>query len=67
MDELPFNEFKKIILSQDQVKMNVLFSFIFDFPLLETKLFPQWQEHLELEYLESKLLPKLAERKDRSE
>lgn len=30
MDELPFNEFKKIILSQDQVKMNVLFTFIFD-------------------------------------
>ena len=65
MDELPFTEFKKIILSQDQVKMNVLFSFIFDFELLRNELFPLWQEHLELDYLEGKLLAKLGERKEK--
>lgn len=45
--------------------MNVLFTFIFDFELLRSELFSQWQEHLELDYLECKLLPKLAERKER--
>lgn len=51
MDELPYTEFKKIILSQDQVKMNVLFTFIFDFEQLTATVFPAWQEHLELDYL----------------
>lgn len=67
MDELPFNEFKKIVLSQDPVKMNVLFTFIFNFEELQTKVFEQWQESLELDYLENKLLPKLAERKEKCE
>ena len=67
MDELPFSEFKKIILSQDQVKINVLFTFIFDFDLLRSEVFPLWQEHLEMEYLEEKLLPKLMERKEKSQ
>jgi hypothetical protein len=35
LDELPFAEFKKIILSQDMVKMHVIFSFIFDFDALQ--------------------------------
>ena len=65
MTEYNFNEFKKIILSQDQVKMNVLFTFIFDFELLRNEVFQQWQEHLEMEYLEEKLLPKLMERKEK--
>lgn len=51
LDELPFNEFKKIVLCQDQVKMNVLFSFLFDFEALRNTVFPAWQEHLELDYL----------------
>jgi hypothetical protein len=34
MDELPFNELKKIIYSQDAVKMNVLLSFLFNFESL---------------------------------
>lgn len=60
MDELPFNEFKKIVLSQDAVKINVLFNFIFNFETLQNHVFEQWQESLELDYLENKLLPKLA-------
>lgn len=48
MDELPFNEFKKIILAQDQVKLNVLFTFLFDFELLRNSVFDEWQQHLEL-------------------
>jgi hypothetical protein len=39
MDELPFSEFKKIVLSQDLVKMNVLLTFIFDIDLLREKVF----------------------------
>ena len=65
MDELPFNEFKKIVACQDQVKMNVLFSFIFDLEQLSASVFPLWQEHLELDYLENKLFPKLNERKQK--
>jgi hypothetical protein len=65
MDELPFGEFKKIILSQDQVKMNVLFSFLFEFETLRAEVFEQWQQHLELDYLEVKLMPKLEERKEK--
>lgn len=39
MDELPFNEFKKIIMSQDPVKMNVLLTFIFNFEGLRENVF----------------------------
>ena len=67
MDELPFQEFKKMVLSQDPVKINVLFTFLFDFDMLRTNVFPQWQESLELDYLEQKLLPKLAVRKEKCE
>ena len=67
MDELPFQEFKKMVLSQDPVKMNVLFKFLFDFDQLRTNVFAQWQESLELDYLEQKLLPKLAARKEKCE
>lgn len=35
MDELPFNEFRKMVLAQDMVKMNVLLSFLFDFDTLQ--------------------------------
>jgi hypothetical protein len=35
LDELPFAEFKKIIFSQDMVKMHVLLGFIFNFETLE--------------------------------
>lgn len=30
LDELPFNEFKKMVMSQDPVKMNVFLGFVFD-------------------------------------
>lgn len=46
MDELPFTEFKKIAMSQDMVKMNVLLTFIFDFDNLKKNVFPAWQDHL---------------------
>lgn len=42
LDELPFTEFKKIVLSQDMVKMHVLFGFIFDFKTLEEKVLDAW-------------------------
>jgi hypothetical protein len=63
MDELPFNEFKKMVLSQDATKMNVLFTFLFGLEDLRERVFEQWCESLELDYLENKLMPKLAERK----
>jgi hypothetical protein len=47
--------------------MNILFTFIFNFEQLQVNVFPQWQESLELDYLENKLLPKLAERKEKCE
>ncbi len=45
--------------------MNVVFSFIFNLEQLQQKVFEQWQEALELDYLENKLLPKLMERKEK--
>ena len=42
LDELPFAEFKKMVLSQDMVKMNVLLGFIFDIELLQEKVFDIW-------------------------
>lgn len=46
LDELPFNEFRKMVLSQDFVKMNVLLNFLFDFDMLKNQVFPAWSEHL---------------------
>ena len=46
MDELPLNEFKKIVMSQDQGKMNVLLNFLFNFEDLRKNVFEEWQEHL---------------------
>ena len=51
MNELPFSEFKKMVLSQDLVKMNVLLSFIFDIELLKEKVFEKWAEYLEMPYI----------------
>ena len=51
LDELPFAEFKKIVLSQDMVKMHVLLGFIFNFKILEEKVLDVWSEHLERPYL----------------
>ncbi len=51
LDQLPFTEFKKIILCQDMVKMNVLLGFIFNFETLQEKVLDAWSEHLERPYL----------------
>jgi hypothetical protein len=45
----------------------VLFTFLFSLEELRERVFEQWSESLELDYLESKLLPKLAERKEKCE
>ncbi len=60
LDELPFNEFRKMVMSQDFVKMNVLLNFIFDFDTLRKEVFETWSEHLELDYIENKLMPALG-------
>lgn len=52
-----------MVLSQDYVKMNVLLNFLFDFDTLRDEVFESWSEHLELDYIENKLMPALAERK----
>lgn len=49
-----------MVLSQDSVKMNVLLGFIFDFELLEKEVFQFWSEHLEMDYIENKLMPALV-------
>lgn len=49
-----------MVLSQDFVKMNVLLSFIFDFDTLEKEVFPSWSEHLEMDYIQNKLMPGLS-------
>lgn len=49
-----------MVMSQDFVKMNVLLSFIFDFDTLKKEVFESWSEHLELDYIENKLMPALA-------
>lgn len=65
LDELPFAEFKKMVLSQDLVKMNVLLNFIFDFELLKEKVFEGWSEYLEVSYIEEKIIPALINRKEK--
>ena len=47
LDELPFGEFKKMVMSQDMVKMNVLLTFIFDVEMLRAKVLPGWRDFLE--------------------
>ena len=65
MDELPFQEFKKMVLSQDMVKMHVVLSFIFDVETLREKIIDKWRDFLEESYLEEKVFAALEDRKAR--
>ena len=40
-----------MVLSQDASKMNVMFTFLFSLEELRERVFEQWSESLELDYL----------------
>ena len=54
--ELPLDEYKQLIVSQDSMKMNEFFKFIFDFENVEKNLRPQWIEILDYMFVDDKLL-----------
>ena len=56
LDELPFQEFKKIITTQDPVKMNVFLTFLFDLPNLTTVVKPAWDEIYDPDYINNTII-----------
>lgn len=51
LDELPYNEFKKMVNEQDPVKMNVLLQFLFDIEKITTHIKPLWNEIYDPQYI----------------
>lgn len=51
LDELPYNEFKKMATEQDPVKMNVLLQFLFDLDKIRTSVYPGWIEIYDPDYI----------------
>lgn len=56
LEELSLEEYRRLVLSQDYVKMNEFIKFLFDFNNIETNLLPQWVEIMDYKYVENKLL-----------
>jgi hypothetical protein len=52
LDELPTQEFKKIVLSQNLVKMNVLLDLLFDIKKLREQVQPEWSKYLYEQYVD---------------
>mgnify|MGYP006943046769 FL=1 len=45
-------EFRKIVLSQNAVKMNVLFDLLFDLKKLRENVRPEWSKCLDEQYVD---------------
>ncbi|CAD8195383.1 unnamed protein product [Paramecium pentaurelia] len=56
LDELPYNEFKKMVNEQDPVKMNVLLQFLFDIDKIQTHLKPLWIEIYDPQYIQETVI-----------
>ncbi|CAD8194680.1 unnamed protein product [Paramecium pentaurelia] len=56
LDELPYNEFKKMVNEQDPVKMNVLLQFLFDIDKIITHVKPQWIEIYDPQYIQETVI-----------
>lgn len=59
LDELPMQEFRKIVLSQNAVKMNVLFDLLFDLKKLREEVLPEWSKCLDQEYIEEHVIGRI--------
>jgi hypothetical protein len=59
LDELPMQEFKKIVLSQNPVKMNVLFDLLFDIKKLREYVRPEWSKCLDEQYVDENIIVKM--------
>ncbi|CAD8115410.1 unnamed protein product [Paramecium sonneborni] len=56
LDELPYNEFKKMVNEQDPVKMNVLLQFLFDIDKIITHIKPLWNEIYDPQYIQETVI-----------
>ena len=64
LDELPLEEYRQLVLSQDYVKMNEFIKFLFDFDNIEKNLRPGWIQLLDYHYVDDKLLVSLKNNKE---
>jgi hypothetical protein len=60
LDELSQDDYKNIIYSQDYVKMNEFFNFIFNIEILEDVLRPEWIKIYDYKYVDGTILPSLT-------
>jgi len=56
LEELAVEDYKRIILSQDSVKMNVLLQFMFDSDQLTKHVREEWMEHYDYLYIDEKII-----------
>ncbi|KAL4453394.1 hypothetical protein ABPG74_017601 [Tetrahymena malaccensis] len=56
LDELPFNEFKKMVFSQDAVKMNVFLQFLFDIEKVNKYVRDGWIEIYDPGYIDNQII-----------
>jgi hypothetical protein len=61
-DELPFVELQKIILSQEAVKMNVFFNYLFNITALNENARQGWLEIYDKDFVDNKIIGKLEDR-----
>lgn len=61
LKELSIVEYKNLVLSQDNVKMNEFFKFIFDFDNIQNNIRPKWIEILDFMYVDNKLIYNLKQ------
>jgi len=61
-DELPFNEFKKIVESQDAVKMTVLLEFLFDIEKLTKYVKAEWELIYDIFYIDTTIIEGLEKK-----
>ena len=55
-------EFRKIVLSQNAVKMNVLFDLLFDLKKLRENVRPEWSKCLDEQYVDEQIIAKMEKK-----
>ena len=61
LNELPLDDYKQLVISQDSVKMNEFYTYLFDENVLRNKLRPEWIECYDFNYVDSKIIGGLLE------
>lgn len=62
LDELPFGEFRRLVLSQPPVKMNVLFDLLLDVKKVREHVRGEWSKCLDEGYIDEMVIGKLEQR-----